>query len=136
MHTLNLKPSDKTLKEFAEFGMFILGLVAAPWMLYRGHTTAAVVMWAMAIVLRALAFVNPHWVRWPFIALSVVTWPIGLVVSYLVLVIIYYLVFTPVAIVFRLVGRDALNRKLNSQAATYWESHNPNRGAARYFKQF
>ncbi|MEX0677176.1 MAG: SxtJ family membrane protein [Pirellulales bacterium] len=136
MHTLNLKPSDKTLKEFAEFGMFILGLVAAPWMLYRGHTTTAVVLWGMAIVLRGLAFVNPGWVRWPFVVLSIATWPIGFVVSNLALVILYYLVFTPVALVFRLVGRDALNRKLDRQAATYWEAHNPNRGAARYLKQF
>jgi len=136
MHALNLKPSEKTLREFAEFGMFILGLVAAPWMLYRGHTTMAVVLWAMAIVLRGLAFVNPRWVRWPFIALSVVTWPIGLVVSYLTLTIIYYLIFTPVALVFRLVGRDALHRNLDPQTATYWEEHNPNRGPARYFKQF
>ena len=136
MHMLNLKPSDKTLKEFAEFGMFILGLVAAPWMLYRGHTTLAVVFWLAAIVLRVLAFVNPRWVKWPFIALSVVTWPIGFVISHVALAILYYLIFTPVAVVFRLIGRDALNRKFDSQAASYWEAYNPDRGAARYLRQF
>lgn len=136
MHRLNLNPSDKTLKEFAEFGMFILGLVAAPWLLYRGDTTTAVVFWATAIALRVVAFMNPRWVKWPFIALSVITWPIGFVVSHLALALIYFLIFTPVALVFRLMGRDALNRKLDRHAASYWEAYNPNRGAARYLRQF
>jgi hypothetical protein len=136
MHKLNLNPSDKTLKEFAEFGMFILGLVAAPWLLYRGHDTMAIVFWATAIVLRVTAFVNPRWVKWPFIALSAVTWPIGFVVSYLTLALMYYLIFTPVALVFRLIGRDALNRQFDRHAASYWEEHNPNRGDARYLRQF
>ncbi len=136
MHYLNLKPDDKTLKEFAEFGMFILGLVAAPWFLYRGHVTTAIVFWIVAIVLRVLAFVNPQWVRSPFIALSVVTWPIGFVISHVALAIVYYLVFTPMALLFRLLGRDALKRKLDRQAPTYWQAYNPDRGTARYLKQF
>jgi hypothetical protein len=136
MHKLNLNPSDKTLREFAEFGTFIMGLIAAPWMLYRGNTTAAIVLWAAAVILRVLAFVSPRWVKWPFIALSVVTWPIGFVVSHLALAIIYYLVFTPVALVFRLMGRDALQRKLDPQANSYWEAYNPDRGRERYLRQF
>jgi hypothetical protein len=136
MHKLNLNPSDKTLREFAEFGTFIMGLVAAPWMLYRGHTTAAIVLWAAAVILRVLAFVSPRWVKWPFIALSLVTWPIGFVVSHLALAIIYYLVFTPVALVFRLIGRDALGRKFDPQATSYWEAYNPDRGRERYLRQF
>jgi Saxitoxin biosynthesis operon protein SxtJ len=136
MHKLNLNPSDKTLKEFAEFGTFILGLIAAPWMIYRGHTTLAVVFWAAAVVLRILAFVGPRWVKWPYIGLSIVTWPIGFVVSHLALAAIYYLVFTPVALFFRLMGRDALNRKFDRRADSYWEEYNPDRGPERYLKQF
>jgi hypothetical protein len=83
-----------------------------------------------------LAFVSPRWVKWPFIALSVVTFPIGFVVSHLALAIIYYLVFTPVALVFRLMGRDALRRKLDPQAKSYWEAYNPDRGRERYLRQF
>jgi hypothetical protein len=136
MHKLNLNPNDETLREFAEFGTFILGLVAAPWMLYRGHTTAAIAFWAVAVALRVLAFVSPRLVKWPFLALSVVTWPIGLVVSHLALAIIYYLVFTPVALLFRLIGRDALHRKFDRRAESYWEAYNPDRGPQRYLRQF
>jgi hypothetical protein len=52
------------------------------------------------------------------------------------LAVLYYLVFTPVAVAFRLMGRDALDRKFDPQAASYWEAHNPDRGAAGYLRQF
>jgi hypothetical protein len=136
MHKLNFNPSDKTLKEFAEFGTFILGLIAAPWSLYSGHTTTAIAFWAIAVVLRVLAFLNPQWVKWPYIGLSLVTWPIGFVVSLVAMAIVYYLIFTPVALVFRLIGRDALHRKFDPQATSYWEAYNPDRGKARYLRQF
>lgn len=136
MHVLNLNPSDKVLRQFSEFGMFLLGLVAAPWMLYRGHTTLAVAFWLTAIVLRLLALLSPRLVKWPFIVLSVITWPIGFVVSHVALGVVYYLVFTPVALFFRLIGRDALKRRFEPEAASYWEAYNPERDAARYLKQF
>ncbi|MBX7167421.1 MAG: hypothetical protein K1X74_13915 [Pirellulales bacterium] len=136
MHQLNWNPSDKTLREFAEFGMFLLGLVAAPWSLYRGHETTAIVFWVAAIALRGLALINPQWVKYPFLGLSLVTWPIGFVVSHLALGLIYFGIFTPVALVFRLIGRDALRRKLDRSAASYWEPYNPNRGPERYLRQF
>jgi hypothetical protein len=136
MHKLNLDLSEKTLKEFAEFGTFILGLVAAPWMIYRGQTTAAVVLWVSAVALKLLALVHPRSLKWPYLVLSIVTWPIGFVVSHLALAVIYYLVFTPVAIIFRLMGRDALKRRFDPQADTYWEEYNPDRGPQRYLRQF
>ena len=38
---------------------------------------------------------------------------------------IYFLVFTPVAMVMRLAGRDALRRKLDAQAKSYWIDRTP-----------
>lgn len=133
---INWSPDQKVLGQFAEFGMFFLGLIAAPLMIYRGHTTLAVVFWAAAILLRLLSLVKPAWVKPVFIALSVVTWPIGWVISHVALAIVYYGVFTPIGLFFRLIGRDALNRKFDPDAETYWEPYNPDSGPARYLRQF
>lgn len=133
---INWSPDQKVLGQFAEFGMFFLGLIAAPLMIYRGHTTLAVVFWAAAILLRLLSLVKPAWVKPVFIALSVVTWPIGWVISHAALAIVYYGVFTPIGLFFRLIGRDALNRKFDPDAETYWEPYNPDSGPARYLRQF
>lgn len=136
MHKINYNPDDKTLREFAEFGTFLMGLVVAPYMLYEGNTRTAIGFWAAAVVLRVAAFVNLRWMKWPFVGMSVLFAPIGWVVSHLALAIIYYLIITPVALVFRLMGRDALHRKIDRQADTYWEAYNPDRGPARYLRQF
>jgi hypothetical protein len=136
MQSINFRPSDHTLREFADFGSFILGLVAAPWLLYGGHTTAAVVLWAVAVVLRLAGWLDPKRLKWPFVVLSLITWPIGLVVSFVALAVIYFLVFTPLALFFRLIGRDALKRRRDPHAASYWEAYNPDHGRERYLRPF
>jgi hypothetical protein len=47
------------------------------------------------------------------------------VVNPLVLGGIYFLVFTPVALVMRLAGRDALRRKLDAEVKSYWIDRTP-----------
>jgi hypothetical protein len=47
------------------------------------------------------------------------------VVNPIVLGGIYFLVFTPVALIMRLAGRDALRRKLDTQAKSYWINREP-----------
>lgn len=133
---INWNPDKNVLGQFTEFGMFFLGLVAAPLMVYRENMTAAVVFWAAAVLLRALSLIKPAWVKPVFIALSVVTWPIGWVVSHTALAVVYYGVFTPLALVFKLMGRDAMTRKFDPDAETYWEAYNPDTGPARYLRQF
>ena len=52
-----------------------------------------------------------------------VAMPIGFVLSLVVMRLIYYLVFTPMALWFRLRGRDAMERTLLPDADTYWTDH-------------
>ena len=61
---------------------------------------------------------------------------IGWAVSHLALGLIYYGIFTPVAWLFRAIGRDAMTRTFDRAAPTYWEAYNPNHGIERYLRQF
>ena len=65
-----------------------------------------------------------------------VTFPIGWVISHLLLGLIYYGMFTPLALFFRLVGRDALKLKIDRNAASYWIETPTNPDPANYFRQF
>jgi len=47
------------------------------------------------------------------------------IVSPVVLGVIFYGVFTPVGFFMRIVGRDVLNRRFESEAGTYWVSRTP-----------
>jgi hypothetical protein len=133
---INWKPDKKTLIEFSEFGMFFLGMVASPLAYFRGHPALAMIFWILAVVGRLLGVWRPEWLKPAFIGLTIAAWPIGWVVSNLTLALLYYGVFTPVSLVFRLIGRDPLNRMFDRQAPTYWEPYNPDQGLERYLRQF
>jgi len=133
---LNWRPNRKLLAEFSEAWMFFIGMLAAPLALYRGHPTLALVLWGVAIAGRAIGFLRPEWMRPFYILLSVVAWPIGWTISHLAMALVFYGVFTPVGLFFRLIGRDPLKRSLDRTAATYWEAYRPDRQRARYLKQF
>jgi len=136
MIPINWTPDRKTLAEFSEAGMFFLGMVAAPLAYFRGHAGIAATFWVLAMVGRVVGLARPDWLRPVFLGLTLATWPIGWVVSRLALALLYFLVFTPIALVFRLVGRDALQRSADPNAKTYWEPYQPNRGLERYLRPF
>ena len=62
--------------------------------------------------------------------------PIGQTLSMVMLLLAFYLVFTPVGLLMRLLGKDPLSRAFDRQATTYWVEHNPAAEPERYFKQF
>ena len=134
--TINWNPDRKTLAEFSEFGMFFLGMVAAPLAYFKGNGTAAAVFWTAAVVGRVLGVAKPEWLKPVFVGLMVATWPIGWVVSHVALGLLFYGVITPIGLVMRLAGRDPMTRRFDRSAETYWETYNPDRGMGRYLRQF
>jgi len=62
---------------------------------------------------------------------------IGIVVSNVILVIFFYIIFTPFAIGLKLVtGRDPLQLKRKADAKTYWLDCKKNKDQSRYLKQY
>lgn len=71
-----------------------------------------------------------------YVALTLVAMPIGFVISHVLLATIYYLMFTPLGLLFRLVGRDQLGKKLEPQRPSYWHDRGPPKPASSYFKLY
>ncbi|WP_435010665.1 SxtJ family membrane protein [Tundrisphaera lichenicola] len=136
MISIPWNPDRKTLAEFSEAGMFALGMVAAPLAYFRGQPRFAVAFWCLAVIGRLIGLVRPSWLKPVFLGLTLATWPIGWVVSRVALGLLFLLVFTPMALVFRWTGRDALNRSIDREATSYWEPYRPNRGLDRYLRPF
>ncbi|HOX37506.1 MAG TPA: hypothetical protein PL033_05915 [Candidatus Brocadiia bacterium] len=64
-------------------------------------------------------------------------WFIGMVLARTAMTVAYLFVFTPVAIFFRLIGRDAMKRKFtHNPEGTYWEPHGPPPDRERYKRMF
>ena len=55
---------------------------------------------------------------------------------HLILAAVYFLMFTPLALIFKLIGRDALQRRLDPRSNTYWQIRATRTDPAAYYRQF
>ena len=138
MLKLNLRPSEKELRQFSYISLAGFPLLA--WLLL--HVTLGLssgVVWsvvAVGPVVLVLGMIRPKLV-WPvYVGLMLVALPIGFVVSTILLRLIYYLLFTPIALWFRLSGKDAMHRRFEPEADSYWTDHKGGRDPASYLRLY
>lgn len=129
-------PSRKMLREFGLLCLAIFGALALYQGLYRGHATAGTVLGALAVVGGLLGTLSPGLLRPVFVGWMIAAFPIGWTISLIVTAAMFYGLFTPIGLVFRLIGRDVLDRKLRPEAETYWTPKTTPKDPRRYFKQF
>ena len=89
----------------------------------------------LGAVFAALAVVSPRALRFVYLGMTLAVFPIGLVVSELILLSVFVLVFTPLALVFRWIGRDALDRTIDRDAESYWRPKQSPSDPRSYFRQ-
>lgn len=102
-----------------------------------GRTGPALAIVGLAALPGALLiWLQPELGRKLYVGWMVAVTPAGWAVSSLVLVLIYYVVFTPIGLILRLAGRDPLRRRFDPRAQSYWVARSRRQGAATYFRQF
>ncbi|MDB4520190.1 SxtJ family membrane protein [Akkermansiaceae bacterium] len=133
---LNINPDEKMLREFGLFSLFgfgIMGLVSAlKWELWQ----LSFGLWGLAVFSFLFSFIQPKVLRPLFVLLMVVAFPVGFVISNVILALLFYAVFTPLALFFKIIGRDALNRKIDPNAASYWVVRDEEMPVSQRFKQY
>jgi hypothetical protein len=138
MLKLDLNPPQKQLRQFAWFSL--LGFPAIGWLIlhlwHGASTTTAWVFTAIGVAVFVLGMANTKLVKPIFLGLMIIAVPIGYVLSMLVLGLLYYGLFTPVALLFKLIGRDKLHRRAAPNATTYWFTRPAEVPAARYLRMY
>jgi Saxitoxin biosynthesis operon protein SxtJ len=133
---IQFTPSKKTLRQFAGLGVVFFG-GAALWQAFiRGHNGLATSLGGLAALFGVAGLAQPESLRLIYIGWMILAFPIGWTVSLLMLIVIYYGLFTPIGILFRLIGRDALDRTKHAGATSYWVPKPAPDKLGRYFKQF
>jgi fatty acid desaturase len=99
----------------------------------RGLAAAA---WLAAIVVPSIGWLVPRFMRLVYLGMALLAFPVGLVVSYVVLAAVYYLVFAPIGLLMRLFGYDPLKRRFDRAAESYWVARRAAVDLRRYFRQF
>lgn len=133
---IDFHPTARTLRQFAWLATSFL-LPVAGWQAWaHGRQATAIGLIAVAMTTAVLGVARPMALRWLFVGLTVATFPLGWLMSWILFGGLYYLVLTPIAIYFRLINRDALRRRYNTSAESYWIDKPPVTDVRRYFRQY
>lgn len=140
--SIQWNPPNRTLRQFGWiFAAFVLlvGWIVAGRPVFSGWDRA---VWPLGIasgvglIAVAVGTIRPEFLKPVFVGLSLITAPIGMVVGELVMLLLFFVVFTPIALVFRGIGRDALERRFDPKASTYWRPKSQPSDVRRYFRQY
>lgn len=129
-------PSHRQLNVFGAIWLVFFGVVGGIVLKNSGSMPMATVIWGLAVAVPVVGWILPAFMRIVYVGMAYATFPIGFVVSYLILAIVYYLVLTPTGIVMRLFGYDPMNRHFDVSTDTYWCPRKQDDNLNRYFWQF
>ena len=129
-------PSRKMLRQFAG-AWLVFFLCWAAWMGFKkGNAGPGSALAVVAVVVGVAGLIKPSLLRWIFVAWMVLAFPIGWLISLVMLLILFYGVFTPVALLLRWRGRDALRLKQPASGTSFWlDKHTP-LDVRSYFRQY
>jgi len=138
-------PRDRFLFCFLWFPLFVTILSVASWFYFifshdgkyaQDALRNSFTIWSVGAGL-VLAFgIFPTFGKKFMVTLMYIGFPIGFVVSHLVMILIWYLVFTPIGLLLRILGKDVLDMKIDPSAKTYWKKKPEPRPLKDYFRQF
>lgn len=134
---INTQPTDRVLRQFAGLVIPLSALVVLallwtnacgwPWIVGAAIVSTAII---------SVGLIHPQAVKPVYLAWVFASFPLGWVVGHIVLGVVYYLVFTPIGLAMRLLGRDPLTRDIDPNRTSYWEPRDGDRDPGSYFKQF
>lgn len=134
---INWKPDRNELRKFGEASLAMLTVIALVlFWLERMSAVTSLYLCAAGLGIFILSRISTYLVKPFYLLLYMVALPIGLVLGHLLMAVFYFIILTPVGLIFRLIGRDPLKRKLDPIAKTCWMPHRPYDSVKRYFNQF
>jgi len=131
----NIKSGKRELKQFGITIAVVLAILSS-WFLWRGRDGGYILL-IIAILFLALGLFLPNPLKplqkmWMTLAVL-----LGWVMTRVVLIVLFYLVVTPIGLLARICGKDFLNRKFDREAQSYWlERKTPPPDKKKYENQF
>jgi hypothetical protein len=132
---VNIKSGTEQLKKFG----FVMG--SAFFVIYLliifKHKQGSSAILAISTVFFILAIISPVMLKPVYITWMSFASISGWINSRLILLIIYYLLMTPINLLMRLFGREALEKKFDKKKESYWRKKEQNEfSLTDYERQF
>lgn len=145
MIEIDWRPDERTLRQFGGIALFGFSFLAAlAWWellifsigLGEARPIVAGAFAALAGLSAFFSLVAPRANLPIYLGLTILSYPIGFVLSYLIMGFLFFVMITPLGLFFRLTGYDPLRRRFDANASTYWTDPRPRRGKESFFRQF
>jgi hypothetical protein len=128
-------PPRRMLRQFA-LGWLIFLVGVGLWQeLLCEQRGMAVICLGLGLAGGGVGLAYPRVLRPLFVGLMVLVFPLGWVISHLVLALLFFGIFTPLAVLFRLCGRDLLARRFKPGYDSYWRPKPSAPEVQAYFRQ-
>jgi hypothetical protein len=129
------RPSSSTLRWFAVLSAAFLGGLGCWQFFVRENQVAAGLLLGSGVVVGVVGVIFPMVLRPIFVGWMVLVYPLNWLISHLILGMIYYCIFTPLAVFFKVIGRDALERRFRPEQESYWTDKRGGADLRSYFRQ-
>jgi hypothetical protein len=127
---IDWEPSPRTLRNFGCVACIVFGALSFAAWRHGTHGVFSVVTGAVACSAALFALFKPQWNRGLYLGLTLLSYPIGWVVAWLLLIALFFLVITPSAYLYRTFRRQA------PASGSAWRPARVARDKASYFRQF
>src|SRR5436305_1298830 len=128
------RPSVRELRQFGAMLAICLGGLAG--YNYASDRTLLACLIGGTVAAGLLAAIRPGWLRPIYVGWMCLVFPIGWMVSHLLLGGVFFLLLTPLGCLLRGFGYDPLRRRPPPEQDSYWEVRDERHDSRRYFRQF
>ena len=130
--------SSATIKQIRQFGLLVgIVLVAVgSWQLYRQtYPIVRIILWSIGGFLFAGGLLWPQILKPLYVLWMLLAHMLSWVNTRIILGVIFYLIFTPIALVMRIAQRDGLQKKINKNTSSYWTQRTAPENIKEHFER-
>ncbi|MEO0454640.1 MAG: hypothetical protein AAFY98_10955 [Verrucomicrobiota bacterium] len=134
MLNIQWKPDQSTLRQFSLICLPGFGIISLICYFKFEITTLAIFFGILALALPVIGMVFPRSIRIVYVFLQIVAFPVGWVISHIVMALIYYGIFSLIGLFFRTSKRDLLGIRQHDQRHSYWKKKEQQKDVRSYYR--
>ena len=133
---IDKNPSATNLRWFGIVVAAFFGVVGGIVWYSTQSLTVPAVLWSVGVGIAVVYYTVPPWRKAMYVGWMYLCFPLGWLMSHVILLATYYLVVTPIGVMLRLMGKDLLDVAIRPDAETYFVKRQPVTDKKQYFRQF
>ncbi len=126
-------PSSSQLRQFGVLSCLVLPFLGWLWSV---SVSGIALLLVTGVAIALLSFFWLPAVKYLFVGLTIAVAPIGMVLGEVAMLLIFLGVFLPISLIFRLIGRDSLQRKMDKNVSTYWQTKQESDKVSNYYRRY